>query len=121
MAGRHASTVATGRRFPSDHCVMAGAAAAGLLLFSRKIGLVAVVAALLMAFARVYVGAHYPGDVLVWLLIGAAVAILGWFLVRVPLTRAAAWLRDQSRLQPLLVATTGHTDVAAASGSDTRP
>jgi membrane-associated phospholipid phosphatase len=107
--------------FPSDHSVMAGAAAAGLLLVSRKIGLVAVVAALLMAFARVYVGAHYPGDVLAGLLIGAAVAILGWLLVRVPLTRAAAWSRSQRRLRPLLVAKTGHTDVAAASGSDIRP
>jgi membrane-associated phospholipid phosphatase len=107
--------------FPSDHSVMAGATAAGILLFSRKIGLVAVVAALLMAFARVYVGAHYPGDVLAGLVIGAAVAVLGWLLVRVPLTRAAAWLRDQPRLQPLLVAKTGHTDIAAASGSDARP
>jgi undecaprenyl-diphosphatase len=107
--------------FPSDHSVMAGATAAGLLLFSRKIGLVAVVAAALMAFARVYVGAHYPGDVLAGLLIGAAVAILGWLLVRVPLTRAATWARDQPRLQPLLVAKTGRTDVAAASGSDARP
>ncbi len=104
--------------FPSDHSVMAGATAAGLLLFSRRLGLVAVVAALLMAFARVYVGAHYPGDVLAGLLIGAAVAILGWLLVRVPLTRAATWARDQRRLRPLLVAKTRHTDVAAANGSD---
>lgn len=106
--------------FPSDHSVMAGATAAGLLLFSRRIGLVAVVAALLMAFARVYVGAHYPGDVLAGLLLGVAVAILGWLLVRVPLTRTAAWLRDQPRLNPLLVAKTGQRDVAAASGSDER-
>jgi membrane-associated phospholipid phosphatase len=106
--------------FPSDHSVMAGATAAGLLLVSRKLGLVAVVAALLMAFARVYVGAHYPGDVLAGLVIGAAVAILGWFLVRVPLTRAAAWLRDQPRLEPLLVAKSRRMEVAAASGSDER-
>ncbi len=107
--------------FPSDHSVMAGATAAGLLLVSRKLGLVAVVAALLMAFARVYVGAHYPGDVLAGLAIGAAVTILGWLLLRVPLTRAAAWSRDQPRLQPLLVAKTWHTDGAAASGSDVGP
>jgi undecaprenyl-diphosphatase len=107
--------------FPSDHSVMAGAAAAGILLFSRKLGLVAVGAAVLMAFARVYVGAHYPGDVLAGLVIGAAVGIIGWFLVRVPLTRAAAWLRDRPRLEPLLVAKSRRPEVAAASGPDVAP
>jgi undecaprenyl-diphosphatase len=106
--------------FPSDHSVMAAATAAGLLLVSRKLGLIAVVAALLMAFARVYVGAHYPGDVLAGLIIGAAVAIIGWLLLRVPLTRAAAWLRSQRRLQPVLVAKTWHTDVIVPRGSDVR-
>lgn len=60
--------------FPSDHAVMAGAAAAGLWLASRWLGVIAAVAALLMAFARVYIGAHYPQDVLVGLLLGAAIA-----------------------------------------------
>jgi undecaprenyl-diphosphatase len=106
--------------FPSDHSVMAGATAAGLLLVSRTLGLVTVAAALLMAFARVYVGAHYPGDVLAGLVIGAAVAIIGWSLVRVPLTRAAAWLRDQPRLEPLLIAKSRRMAVAAAGRSDAR-
>lgn len=53
--------------FPSDHAVMAGAAAAGLWLVSRRLGLMATAAAVLMAAARVYVGAHWPGDVLVGL------------------------------------------------------
>lgn len=72
--------------FPSDHAVMAGAAAAGLWLVSRRLGLLATVAALLMAFARVYIGAHYPHDVAVGLLTGAAVALLGWLVVAAPLT-----------------------------------
>ncbi len=49
---------------PSDHAVMAGAVAAGLLLAHRRLGALAAAAALLMAFARVYIGAHYPWDVL---------------------------------------------------------
>ncbi len=49
--------------FPSDHSVMAGAAAVGLFLVSRRLGAVAAVAALLMAITRVYVGAHFPLDV----------------------------------------------------------
>lgn len=62
--------------FPSDHATMAGAAAAGLLLLDRRLGAVAAVAALLMAFTRVYVGAHFPIDVLAGLALGAAVAVL---------------------------------------------
>ena len=81
--------------FPSDHAVMAGAAATGLLLVSRKLGVVAWVAALVMAFARVYIAAHYPWDVVAGLVLGAAVAGLGWLLFRSPLTALAAWLRGR--------------------------
>jgi membrane-associated phospholipid phosphatase len=63
--------------FMSDHSVVAGAVAVGLLLTFRPIGIVAVVLALLMAFTRVYVGAHYPGDVLAGLVFGSLVAVAG--------------------------------------------
>jgi undecaprenyl-diphosphatase len=80
--------------FPSDHAVMAGAVAAGLLLAHRRLGAVAAVAALLMAFARVYIAAHYPWDVLGGLAFGALVATLGWLVLRVPLCAVTAWLRQ---------------------------
>ena len=79
--------------FPSDHAVMAGAVAAGLLLAHRRLGAVAVVAAVLMAFSRVYIAAHYPWDVVAGLLLGAAVALLGWLLLAMPLTALTRWLR----------------------------
>lgn len=62
--------------FASDHAVMAGAVAAGILLCHRWLGLITLGAALLMCFARVYVGAHYPHDVVVGLLFGMAVAVV---------------------------------------------
>jgi undecaprenyl-diphosphatase len=72
--------------FPSDHATMAGAVAAGLLLVSWRLGLLAMVAAALMGFARVYIAAHYPQDVLTGLILGAAVTLLGYLAVRRPLT-----------------------------------
>ena len=106
--------------FPSDHATMAGAAAAGLLIASRKLGLIAIIAALLMAFARVYVGAHYPGDVLAGLAIGAAVAVLGWLVVRAPITHAATRLRAQPTLRPLLVTAATRSEAARAPGTEQR-
>jgi membrane-associated phospholipid phosphatase len=81
--------------FPSDHAVMAGAAAAGLWLASRALGAIAAAAAVLMAFSRVYIAAHYPWDVLAGLAFGALVAVLGWLLLRRPLIAVTAWLRKQ--------------------------
>ena len=88
--------VTTDFSFPSDHAVMGGAVAAGLLLVNRRLGLLATLAAALMAFARVYIGAHYPWDVLGGLALGAAVVRLGWILLRSPLTA----LTDRLRRQP---------------------
>lgn len=81
--------------FPSDHATMAGAMALGLLVAAPRIGRWAVGAALVLAFARVYVGAHYPQDVLAGLVLGAAVSGLGWLLLRRPLTALTGWLRDR--------------------------
>jgi membrane-associated phospholipid phosphatase len=87
--------------FPSDHAVMAGAAAAGLWLASRALGAIATVAALGMAFARVYIAAHYPWDVLAGLFVGAFVALVGWLLLRVLLTAITGWLRRRPGVRQL--------------------
>ena len=87
--------------FPSDHAVMAGAVAAGVLLAHRRLGLVAAVAALVMAFSRVYVGAHFPLDVLAGLVLGAVVAAASYLLVR-PVVRALVTRLADTALRPLV-------------------
>jgi membrane-associated phospholipid phosphatase len=46
-----------------------------------------------MAFARVYIAAHYPWDVAAGLVFGALVALVGWLLLRRLLTAVTGWLR----------------------------
>jgi len=76
IAGVHVLVARSGDfSFPSDHATMAGAVAAGLWLVDRRLGAVTAVLAVLMALARVYVGAHYPGDVVAGLALGAVVTV----------------------------------------------
>ncbi|WP_353940202.1 phosphatase PAP2 family protein [Streptomyces sp. HUAS MG91] len=59
--------------FPSNHVAIAAAATAALWLVDRKMAAIALPAMLLIAVSRVWVGAHYPHDVLAGLLVGAVV------------------------------------------------
>jgi len=66
--------------FPSDHVTAACAIAVVLLAYHRRLGVLALLFAALLAYARVYIGVHYPGDVLGGALLGT---LGGWFLVTV--------------------------------------
>ena len=95
--------------FPSDHAVTGGAAVAGLWIvarYSRRgirwLALLGTALALLLAFARVYVGAHYPGDVTAGLLIGAAISVLGWLAVRKILTLVVERVGQHQPLRPFV-------------------
>ncbi len=91
--------------FPSDHATVAGAVAAGLWISRRRLlAVVGTVLGLLLAFARVYVGAHYVGDVLGGLALGAVVATAGYPLA-VPLLER---LVDGLRATPLRFLAGGH-------------
>ena len=96
--------------FPSDHAVMAGAVATGLLLYSRRLGLLAAASAVLLAFSRVYIAAHYPRDVVAGLLVGGAVSLAGWLLLARPLTRLVTALRRT----PLRILVASTRDPAAS-------
>lgn len=97
--------------FPSDHATAAGAVAVGLLLTNRRWGIVAAVLAIVMAFTRVYVGAHYPGDVIAGLALGGVVAAAGTAFVVPLLTRIAErWSR--TKLRVLLISQTDQSNFA---------
>lgn len=49
--------------FPSDHATGAFALAVGVWMYDRIAGTLLLVLAAILAFARVYVGTHYPADV----------------------------------------------------------
>ena len=79
--------------FVSDHSTLAMALAVGIFMVHRKAGLAGAVLALLAGVSRVYMGVHYPTDVVGGLALGMAVTLLlapiaMWLLT--PLARALA-------------------------------
>lgn len=75
--------------FPSDHATGAFSLATSLVLYHRKTGLFSLGFAVLLGFSRVYVGTHYPSDVIG----GAATGLISTAIVYLlrnklkPLTR----------------------------------
>lgn len=66
----------TSHAFPSGHSSVAFALAFTLLLVDPPFGLAMLVAAAAVAFGRVYVGVHYPLDVVVGILVGLFWALM---------------------------------------------
>lgn len=62
--------------FVSDHATMAMAIAAAVFVAHRGFGFAALGLALLEGFCRVYMGVHYPTDVIGGFALGTAVALL---------------------------------------------
>jgi undecaprenyl-diphosphatase len=62
--------------FPSDHAAAAFAISGVLFAFHRRLGALALLFSVLVMYARVYVGDHYPTDVLAGMLIGLSSAVL---------------------------------------------
>jgi undecaprenyl-diphosphatase len=89
--------------FPSNHTTVAFAFAAALLVVSRWLGSIALLAAVAMGASRVYVGAHYPHDVAVGALVGTVVALLVVLAARLLAMSLIRRLRTGA-LAPLLTA-----------------
>lgn len=76
--------------FPSDHVAVLGAVVVGLWFSSRRLALLAFFLAVVVAFARVYVGVHYVSDVAGGFALGLLCGAVAWWVTRrlaVPLQR----------------------------------
>lgn len=74
--------------FPSDHATLMFALAASLAMSPlRKFGLLLLLLGLAVGWGRVYLGAHFPLDILG----GAALGVVCAFMVRAVLWRRAIW------------------------------
>ncbi|MBI4652688.1 phosphatase PAP2 family protein [Candidatus Kuenenbacteria bacterium] len=52
------------KSFPSDHTTIAFALGLSIYLFNKKLGILALICAFFIAFARIFSGLHYPLDIL---------------------------------------------------------
>lgn len=75
--------------FPSDHAAAGFAICVVLLLSHRRLAMLAIAFAMIMSYARVYVGDHYPTDVLA----GAAIGLLTGTLLTTVLWQAGLLAR----------------------------
>lgn len=89
--------------FPSGHSTVAAASVAALFLLDRRLSAIAAVFAVVEGFSRVYVGAHYPHDVLGSAVLALPVALLVSLAARRWATPLVGSL-SHGALRPLLTA-----------------
>ena len=96
---------ATGRSFPSGHAANNMAVATVLILFYPRRGWLYLPVSLLIAYARIYTGSHWPLDVLAGIILGIGG---GWLAVK---TTRFLWSRLGGKIAPALALS--HPDLMA--------
>ena len=85
---RHPWSSSTDASFPSDHTSLSFAIAFAVLAFDTVAGVVFLVVAAVIGIGRLFIGAHYPGDVLA----GVGVGLVAALVVMRLLPRFVAWV-----------------------------
>lgn len=88
--------------FPSNHTTAAIAIAVGLALTWRRLGVVSLLLAAAVAYSRVFLGVHYPHDVLVGTVLGTVVVLLVMLPLARPIATLVGRLRGVRVIGPLL-------------------
>ena len=84
----HPWSSSTDASFPSDHTTVSFAIAFAVVMFDTVTGIVFLVIAAIIGIGRLFIGAHYPGDVAAGVVVGLGAAIV---VVRL-LPRFVAWV-----------------------------
>ncbi|MDO0927052.1 phosphatase PAP2 family protein [Streptomyces sp. TG1A-8] len=106
--------------FVSDHATITMALGAALFVANRRFGIAGLVLALLEGFCRVYMGVHYPTDVIGGFALGTAVALLlspVAMALLTPLAKAVERTRGTRRLVRSRSAEAGERNDALRSGA----
>ncbi len=78
----HPWSSSTDASFPSDHTSLSFAIAFAVLMFDGVAGAIFLVVAVIIGVGRLFIGAHYPGDVAAGVLVGLAAALVVVRLLR---------------------------------------
>ena len=68
--------------FPSGHTIACFEASVAIMLSSRKLGIPALIIAVLVAFSRMYLYVHYPTDVIASVILGSLFAVIGHIIAQ---------------------------------------
>ena len=68
--------------FPSGHTIACFEASVAIMLSNKKLGIPALIIAVLVAFSRMYLYVHYPTDVIVSVFLGSLFAVIGHMIAQ---------------------------------------
>ncbi|HDX9707983.1 TPA: undecaprenyl-diphosphatase [Bacillus thuringiensis] len=68
--------------FPSNHATSSFAIAVTIFLYNKRVGALFLVLAFLISFSRVWIGVHYPLDVLIGAVLGILISLITQYIFK---------------------------------------